>query len=152
MNTQLNQNDSQAKIELRMRTMRTLWIALLFSIGGYYVLTFFVQRSREISPNPNTTLSLALVCAGMLIALISFPIKSKLLTKAVEQQQGAMVQQAYTVAWALSEVAALFGLVDFFVTGNRYFFVLFIIALGSDLLHFPQREHVINASFKNLPF
>ena len=82
-------------------------------------------------------------------ALVSFPIKSKLLSSAIDQQQTAVVQQAYVVAWAITEVGALLSLVDYFLTGNRYYFVGLIIAGCAQLLHFPRREHVINAAFKN---
>lgn len=144
MNTQ---KEPQGNIEQRIRTMQILWIGMLLSVGAYYVFTFFSGRSTEITPNRN--LSLILVGVGLLTTLISFPIKNVLLAKAVEQQQVQMVQQGYIVAWAITEVAALLGLLDFFVTGNRYFYVLFIIAACGLLLHFPRREHVIDAGFKN---
>jgi hypothetical protein len=151
MNTQsANQKDPQGKIELRIRTMRTLWIAMFLSIGVYYVFTFFAGRSEDI--NPNNTLSLTLVGGALLITLISFPIKNRLLTRAVEQQQVQLVQQGHVVAWALTEVAALLGLLDFFLTGNRYYYILFIIAACGQLLHFPRREPVINALFKSPMF
>ena len=84
-----------------------------------------------------------------LAALVSFPIKSKLLNQAVDQQQPAMVQQAYVAAWAITEAGALFGMLDFFVTGNRFYYVPLIIAACVQLLHFPRREAVLNAAFKN---
>ena len=127
--------------------MRTLWGAMFFSILLYYVLTFFLGGSENVAPN--ATLSLMLMGVALLTTLISFPIKNKLLAKAVEQQQVQLVQQAYMVALALTEVAAMLGLLDFFATGNRYYYVLFIIAALGQLLHFPRREHVVNASFKS---
>jgi hypothetical protein len=145
-----NEKDPQRNIELRIRTMRTLWIAMFLSIGLYYVLTLFTGRSEDI--NPNSTLSLTLVGGALLTTLISFPIKNRLLTRAVEQQQVQLVQQGYVVAWALTEVAALLGLLDFFLTGNRYYYILFIIAACGQLFHFPRREPVINARFKSPMF
>jgi len=148
MNTQsANQKDPQGNIELRIRTMRTLWIAMFLSIGFYYAFTFFAGRSEDV--NSNSTLSLTLVGGALLTTLISFPIKNRLLTRAVEQQQVQLVQQGYVVAWALTEVAALLGLLDFFLTGNRYYYILFIIAACGQLLHFPRREPVINAWFRS---
>ena len=146
MNTQ--SANPQVDIEQRLRTMRTLWIAMLLSIGMYYVFTFFVERSRDVTPN--RTLSLVLVGVALLTTLISFPIKNKLLTRAVDQQQVQLVQQGYIVAWAITEVAALLGMLDFFLTGNRYYYVLFLIAACGLLLHSPRREHVMNATFKSL--
>jgi len=136
----------QQNIELRMRTMRILWFSLLMSIVIYYLLTIFVARTGDAQPN--STLFLVLVGIALSTTLFSFLVKSKLIDRAVELQQVARVQQAYIVAMALCEVAALLGLLDYFATGDRYYYVLFIIALLGQLLHLPQREHVVNASFR----
>ena len=143
----MNQNDQQANIELRIRTLRTLWIALLLSIVVYCVMTIFVKPSGE--PTPNPMLSLVLLLAGISTTLVSFLIKSRLLTRAVDQQQLPLVQQAYIVGWAINEVAAVLGMLDLFVTGNRHYYFLFIVAACGLLLHFPRREPVVNAAFKN---
>ena len=136
----------QENIEPRIRTMRTIWIAMLMSTGFYYAFTFFVKRPETV--DLNSTLFLVLAAIALSTAFISFPIKNKLISQATEQQHVPLVQQAYILAWALSEIPALLGLLDFYVTGNRYFYVLFLIAVLAQLLHFPRREHVINASFK----
>lgn len=127
--------------------MRILWIVIVLSIGNFYVFTILQGRSESMVPNQ--TISLTLLIVTMMAALVSFPIKSKLVSRAIEQQQTGMVQQAYVVAWAITEVGALLSLLDFFLTGNRYYFVGLIIAGCMQLLHFPRREHVINAAFKN---
>ena len=136
----------QQDVEVRMRTMRMIWMAMLMSIGFYYAFTFFVARPENVEPN--RTLFFVLAGIALLTTLISFPVKNKLINQAIEQQHVPLVQQGYIVAWALSEVPALLGLLDFFLTGNRYFYVLFFLAVIAQLLHFPRREHVINASFK----
>lgn len=123
--------------------MRTLWIGMILSVGAYYVFTFFAGRRENVEPND--MLSLTLLVIGLSTTLISFPIKSKLLARAIDQQQVQLVQQAYIVAWAIAEVAALLGLLDFFATGHRHFYILFLIAALAQLLHFPRREHVLNA-------
>jgi len=146
MNT-ANQNDPQTSIDLRLRTMRTLWFCLLLSIGSYYVFTLIAERKEGLEPNPS--LSLTLICVGMVIVLVTFLIKSRLLSKAMEQQSTGMVQQAYVTTWAINEVAGLLGLLDFFLTNDRYYYVLLIIAALGLLLHFPRREHVVNAAFKS---
>ena len=46
-------------------------------------------------------------------------------------------------------VTALLGLVDFFLTGHAHYYLLLIVAAGGQLLHFPRREHIVNASFKS---
>jgi hypothetical protein len=150
MNNQSNQPNSPENIELRMRTLRTLWIALVMSVVMYYAFTRF-QGPRE-NVTPNNSLSLAFIAIGVSTILISFFVKSKLLTRAIDQQQVPMVQQAYIVAWAIAEVPALLGFVDFLTTGNPYYYVPMIIAVVGQLLHFPRREHVEQAAFKGSAF
>jgi len=145
-----NQTELQLKIDLRIRTLRTLWIALFLSIGIYFVFTLFLHRSEDIRPNP--TLSLALAAIAVSATLISIPLKNRLLSRAAEQQQVSLVQQGYILAWAVTEVAALMGLLDFFITNDRYYYLLFLIAACGQLIHFPTREQVTNAFFKGSQF
>lgn len=149
MNTQQN-NDPLQNIDVRMRTMRTLWIGLILSVVMYYVFTLIVGQPENAAPD--STLSLALLVVAFSTVLISFVIKNKLLNRAVEQQRIHLVQQAYVVAWAICEVPALLGMLDFFVTGNRYYYLLLLIAAAAQLLHFPRREHVENASHQRTSF
>ena len=141
-----NQNNPQTSIDLRIRTMRMVWFCLLLSVGSYYVLTLIADRKEDLEPNPN--LSIALICIGVAAVLVSFLIKSRLLSKAMEQQDVGMVQQAYVMAWAITEVAALLSVLDFFLANDRYYYALLIIALLGLLFHFPRREVVVNAAFK----
>jgi len=140
------QTDNQ-NVELRLRSMRTMWMALILSIGGYFVLTRFVPRPENLEAN--AMLSIVLAVATAATTLASFLIKNKLLARATEQGQVQLVQQAYVVAWAVTEAAALFGVADYFLTTDRYYFTFFLIAALGQLLHFPRSEHVINADFKS---
>jgi magnesium-transporting ATPase (P-type) len=147
MNPQLaNQNNPQTNVEARVLTLRIIWMAVLMSIVIYYAITFFVARPQDLRPNP--TLSIALICAAMVAILISFLIKNRLLDKAVDQQNLMGVQQAYVAAWAITDVTALLGLLDFFTTADRYHHALFLIGTVGMLFHFPRRESVVNAAFK----
>ena len=150
MSTPGNKKIPEHDVELRLRTMRTIWLALFVSIGMYFVLTVVLGRSGDAEPN--NTLSLALIVAAISATFISFLIKSKLLSRAVDQQQPSLVQQAFIVAWAINEVGALLGLLDFFATGNRYYYLPFVIAGVGHLLMFPRREHVENAALKRPAF
>ncbi len=151
MNTQpMNQNNPHANIELTLRTLRTLWPAMFLSLAGFFVVTIFAKPSEDITPNP--TLSLILLLAGISATLISFLIRSKLLSRAVDQQQTMMVQQAYVAGWAINEVAGLLGLLDFFMTGHRHYYLLLIISALGLLLQFPRREPVMNAGFTKQGF
>ena len=146
MNSPSNKNSSSDNIEVRLRSMRTLWFAMLMSIVMWYVFTLIATRPPDLAPN--NTLLLVFVGAALVTTLISFPIKSWLLNKAIDQQQVQMVQQAYVVGFAVTEVGALLAILDFFLTGDRYYYVMLIIAACGQLLHAPKREHLVNASFK----
>ena len=151
MNTQPpNANSPQENIDVRMRTMRTLWFALFMSVVMYYVFSLVAKRPANVTPN--STLSLTLIVVSASIVLASFFVKNKLINRAIEQQRVQLVQQAYIVALAMAEVPALLGMLDFFVTGNRYYYLLMIVAAAAQLLHFPRREHVENAAFKRTTF
>jgi len=133
-----------------MRTIRTLWFAMIMSVVMYYVLTVFKRPGESVTPN--NTVSLAFIAIGVSTVLISFVVKNKLLSRAIDQQQVPLVQQAYIVGLALCEVSALLGVFDHLFTGNRYYYVPMIIAVAAQLLHFPRREHVENAAFKRSTF
>src|SRR6185369_10769708 len=104
MNPQMGSQNNPQAIEARILTMRVLWLAMLTSIAVYFVFTLFTTRKESLQPNP--TISLTLVCVAVLMVLVSFVIKSKLLSNAVNQQNTVMVQQEYIVTWAITEVAA----------------------------------------------
>lgn len=76
---QTDPNDAQINIEQRMRTVRTLWLALLVNVGLFYFLTRVANRPEHIEPND--TLSLALLAAGVSTVLVSFLVKSKLIAE-----------------------------------------------------------------------
>lgn len=134
----------------QFRYLQTLWIAGLFSFLAYYLLTQFAGRPE--GREAHDTLFLIFVTTSVAAVLLSFRVKSQLLRQAVDQQDLELVKKAYSVAIAINDVGGLLGLIDFFITGDRYFYVLFIIGAVGHLFHFPRREHVLNASFKNSGF
>lgn len=142
--------DPLQNIDLRMRTLRTLWFGLFLSVPMYFVFTIFIGRREGVTAN--NTLSLVLMGVSVSTALLSFFIKNKLLTQAIDQQRVPLVQQAYVATWAIAEIPALLGVLDFLFTGNRYYYLLMIMAVILQLIHFPRREQVENASLKRSSF
>ena len=134
------------KLEFTIRKMRFLWFGGLGAVVSFYVFTLLYQRREDAEPN--NTLFLVFVVIGLTTTLASFVVKKRFLNRAVEKQQVELVQQGYVVAGMLTEVAAMLGIADYFTTGDPYFYILFIIAACGQLLHFPRREHVVNASFR----
>ena len=109
----------------------------------FFLLTLFTDRPAD--EDPNNTLFFILLGAGLTTTLVSFVIKKNFFSRAVEKQQVELVQQGFIVASMLTEVAALLGVLDYFISADRYYYVLFLVALCGQLLHFPRREHVLNA-------
>jgi hypothetical protein len=53
------------------------------------------------------------------------------------------------IACAICEVSALLGLVEFFIVGNREYYLLLVLAAGGIALHFPRRSHLEAASYQS---
>lgn len=136
-----------ATLETRYRTLMILWSALFISIGMFFVVAVFIGPRTE--PIENRMLSLVFLAVGTLAVIASRVAKHRLMEQAVAKQDVALVQTGLVVAAALSEVAAMLGLMDSMLTGNRYFYLLFIIAVIGTLLNFPRRDHLLAAGYKN---
>jgi hypothetical protein len=91
----------------------------------------------------------ALTALGTVLVVISFPVKNKLLERSVEKQDINLVQKALIFACAICEVSALLGLIEFFIVGNREYYLLLALAAGGIALHFPQRSQLEAASYQS---
>ena len=140
------QNDLQRRVDSRLQMLRILWFALVMSVVLYFVLT--VVTGQPKNPQPSASLSLGLLAGGIVFVVASIVFKANYVNRSIEQQSVVVLQQGYIVSLALSEVAALFGLLDYFITGNRYYYANFIVAVCGQLYHFPRRQHVLDASFR----
>ena len=133
-------------IDNRLRTMRTLWFAMFLSVPMYLVFSLFAM---ERGPHQgNRLLSLIFAAVATFTVILSFPIKQKLLRRSVEEQNLILVQQAFVTAWALCEVGAILGFVEYLIMSSRDYLVLYMLSLVGILLHFPTRQHLLNASYK----
>lgn len=136
----------QHQIEQRLRTIRILWGGMFMSLVLFYIVSRVNEQPRDMEPN--STLTLIFIAVALVAIPVSFIVKSKVLRQSVEQQRPELVHQAYIIALAINEVGALLGLLDHFLNSDPYYFVPMIIAACGELLHFPQRQHMIDASFK----
>ena len=144
-------HNPQENVDLTLRKLRVLWLGTLSSlVVGFYIFTTVMERPADLEPND--TLFLILVAVALTAAVASFVVKRKLFAKAEELQQVQLVQQGFVVAVSMSEVGALLGVYDYFQTGDRYYFVLFMITVFAKLLHFPRREPVLHATYKTSSF
>ena len=138
---------AQARVEARYRVMIILWGAFLMSLG-VYALVAYVVPPMETGGGDDSPLFWIFAALGVSTVAISFVLKSKLLAQAADKQRPDLVQSGLVIALALCETAAIFGLLSYFITRERYSYLLFIVAALGMLLHMPRREHLHAASFK----
>jgi hypothetical protein len=134
---------NQPTIEMRYRTIFILWFAICMSVLMLLVLVQFTPTHVE----GNVRLSLILNSIAIVPVGVSFLLKQQILQQAVARQRIDLVQMAYILAFALCEVAALLGLMDHFANASRYYYYVgFIFAGLGLLLHFPRKQHLLDAS------
>jgi hypothetical protein len=68
--------------------------------------------------------------------------------KAINNTDIAALQSAHIVSLALCESAALFGVLDRFMTASQTSWFLFAIAAIGILLHFPKKDQIRAVSYK----
>lgn len=140
-------NQPEAGVELRHRNILIIWAAILMLVPMYLVLIWI----NSVPPDPEkSTLSFMLIGLSIVPVAVSFLAKQKLLAKAAELQKLELVQQAYVVAFALCEAALLLGLVTYFVTGSPYYVAAIAIGALGLLMHFPRKQHLLDATYKKL--
>lgn len=139
----INPQEAEARVAARYRVLLTLWIAMLLSVSSFLVVVLVVSGSGQ----PNQTLTFALLGVGLVAVIVSAVLKSKLLKQAIEKQQLQSLVKAYILGFALCEAAAIFGVLDHFVTGSFYYPFAFITATIGMLLHFPKKEHLRAVAF-----
>jgi hypothetical protein len=133
---------NQPDIEARYRTIFILWFAIVMSVLMFLVLAQFTPTKAT----GDLKMSLILNSLGIAPLGISFLLKQKLLEQSVTKQELDLVQTAYVLAFALSEVAALLGLMDHFLNGAHYYYLGFMLAGLGLLLHFPRMQHLLDAT------
>jgi hypothetical protein len=142
----LNQNDLKRKIDSAYRVLVIIWLASLTSVGILFAMSVLIPHANGEAQNK--VMSYLIDGLGALCVIISTVIKSTLLNQSVQQQRMEGVVTAYIVPLSLCEAAALFGLLDHFVIGNPYYYLLFIISIAGFALHWPRRQHLLDASFR----
>ncbi len=140
-----NQPQDQAKLDAQHRTMIILWIAFLSSIVMYIVIGLMVPRQTATE---NGLLALVFSAISVFLVVLSFAIKKKFVTRAIDEQQLRLVNTGFVLAAALCEGGALIGLLDRFIANDPYYLILIAFAFVGLLAHFPRRNDLVAASFK----
>jgi len=142
----MNNSDPQ-QLNAKYRVMLILWFALVSCVGIYYVLSLVMQHPPG-NDGRSRIITFVLTAFGTFMTLVSVALRQKFVAQAESKQQPALVQTGLIVGMALCEAAALLGFLDRQVTGNRYYFVLFVVALVGMIFHFPRRNDLMRASYR----
>jgi len=139
----------ETDLDKRYQTLIVLWFALLTSIGMYFLFSLFGPAATADDPGQGSgPLFFTLTALGVLLVILSFAVKRKLLERSVETQNISLVQKSLVIACAMCEGSALLGLLERFVIGNRYYYLLFVFAAVGIGLHFPRRIQLQAASYR----
>ena len=134
-----NPQQIESTVEARHRIFLILWVAILGSMALLFTLSVAIAN---VNPAANPTLSFAFLGVAFTLVLVSFLIKQRAVKLAIEKRDVASLQSGYIVSFALCESAALFGLLDHFVTGSSYYYFSFALGALGMLLHFPKKDHI----------
>lgn len=136
----------ERNVSARYQVLLIIWAAQLLALVAFFLLALFLFEDKGESHSLLFQMLTGLTCA---LVAASFTVKKKFFAQAVEKQSAAMVQQGQIVAMALCEAAGLYGLMERAIAGTTFFYLSFIVAGVGMLLHFPKRERLMAASFKN---
>lgn len=137
-----NPQEVEAKVEARFRVFFILWATILVSVGLLTTLAVVIGSKGR----PNPTLSYALLAVGVTMVGVSFLLKQKLARQAIDKHDMAALQAAHILALALSESAALFGLVDRLATASTTSWFLFAVSAIGILMNFPSKDQIRSVS------
>ncbi|MEJ7848167.1 MAG: hypothetical protein WKF92_08785 [Pyrinomonadaceae bacterium] len=147
------QNES-SKIAGQHQTMIVLWAALLMSQFMFIVIIFFTRPqlftldfSQHFFGNSMAQI-LGFALAAVTVVILSFAFRKKFIERAVQEQNPALVQQGLIIACALCEASSLFGLALAFAFDYQYFFLWFALGIIGIILHFPKKDALLAASYK----
>ena len=135
----MNPTPVPAKVGARYRGLLVIWAMQFVTLVVFVALTRFV----EVAARPGDDalrFQLFDVLGGAAFAL-SFVLKHILLKRARVTQRPDVATTAYVVAFPLCELAAIFGLINYFISGVPIV-LLFVLAAVGLLLHFPRRAHI----------
>ena len=135
----------QMSVEKRYRTMLILWAAFMMTVGFYFLLARFIGPVGE-SGEGDPLIVWTFLAVALTMLVVSFALKKRLLTQSIERQNLALAQTGLIAALALCEAAALFGLLAHLLTGTRYSYVFFVMAVFGMVVHRPRLDDLWRAA------
>jgi hypothetical protein len=141
-------NQQPVSAEKLYQSMFLMWVTFIGAIALLGAVTYFVapgEGSRgPIGILPFVVLSLGLATASLLLRRKGL---SGAAAAAAGSERVMKTQQAYVLAFALSEAAAVMGVVGRFVTGDESAYMLIVVGGVALLLNRPTQGAVWEAAF-----
>jgi F0F1-type ATP synthase membrane subunit c/vacuolar-type H+-ATPase subunit K len=154
----MSSNMKAPDIDTRLRSLRIIWAAILGTIFLYAALGYFESppilswRVGFAGEDGSAALGLTagvLYLVGLLAAVgASQLLLRSFLRRAEAEQNPALVQTGFIVAFVFCEAGALIGLVILFMTRSWVAFLLMAISAMMVAILFPRREQVAAAGYK----
>ena len=154
MSSTVNTPDADA----RLRTLRTIWAAILGSVFLYAVLGYVISPPaltwRALGyAGEGGSVGIALVTASLYLVGLSAVICSQFLLRsylrrAEAEQNPALVQTGYILTFVVAEAGALLGLVILLLAGSWVAFALMAASAMMIVILRPRREHLDAAGYR----
>jgi NADH:ubiquinone oxidoreductase subunit 2 (subunit N) len=126
----------------RQRTLMVIWGAIFMSVVLLFVLASVVGPEQSGLAR-NSMLTIVLTAIGTLLMVASYFLRQKMLTRAFGQRRAETISSAYIVAFAMCEAAAICGLLLRFMTNERSYYFLFVMAVLGLILNLPRQDDII---------
>jgi cation transport ATPase len=128
--------------QARHRTLMVIWGVILMSVVMLFVVGN-VAGPEQSGLARNNVLTIVLTAVGTLLMAASYFLRQKMLTRAFGQRRAETVSSAYIVAFAMCEAAAICGLLLRFMTNERSYYFLFVIAIVGLIVNLPRQDDII---------
>lgn len=150
----MQQTNQKPNVEQHYRTILIIWFALLNSQLLLLILLYFTKSevfkfdfSKSLL-GENAGMVIVFAVLAISTFLLSFILRKRFISQAINEQKTELVQTALIIACALCESISLFGFVLAMALNYQYFFVWFALGILGIVLHFPRRDDLIAASYK----
>jgi len=141
-------------VDQLFRTMAIIWFVLLMSQFALLGVAYTVAGDglqKNVEQGFLGVYPPVVFCAIMLAVsnlAISFFMRRRANEQAVADQNVKYVQTGLVIACAFCESISIIGMVLAIAFAYPYFYIWFAVGILGIFLHFPRRQHLLDASFK----
>ena len=140
------------EVDARFRTMMILWLVLLMSQVMFFGVVFVIRPEilkPPIQPmlGENPLLVLLFGILAFMNIAVSFFLRKRAQEQAILERKMNHVSTGLIIACAVCESISLMGFVLAIAFGYQYFFFWFIIGIIGIFMHFPRRQHLLEAIY-----